>query len=207
MARLRLTLPLGVHVPGRSPIHRLPAGVKFLALVVFILAVAVCAREPWQALAAMALVALGFLSARIPVRVALGQVLPVLPILLLLGVFQWWQRGWELAAATVIGILATVAAAALLTLTTTITALMDAFERGLRPLGRFGLPVETITLAMAMTIRLIPLQAAAVHEVLEARQARGLGFSLAALGIPVVIRAIRRARDLGEALMARGVGD
>ena len=207
MAQLKLSLPLGVYVPGRTVIHRLPAGVKFLVLVVFILAVAVFAREPWQALAATALVATGLAVARIPARVALGQVLPVVPILILLGVFQWWQRGWELAVATVVGILATVAAAALLTLTTTITELMDAFDSGLRPFARFGLPVETITLAMAMTIRLIPLQAAAVHEVLEARKARGLGFSLAALGIPVVIRSVKRARDLGEALMARGVGD
>ncbi len=207
MAHLKLSLPLGVYVPGRTLLHRLPAGIKFLALVIYILAVALLAHRPWQALAAAAVVAVGFAVARIPVRVALGQVLPVLPVLLLLGAFQWWQRGWEVAAAVVVGILATVAAAALLTLTTTISELMDAFERGLRPFGRLGLPVETITLAMAMTIRLIPLQAAAVHEVLEARKARGLGFSLTALGIPVVVRSIKRARELGEALIARGVGD
>ena len=207
MAQMKLSLPLGVYVSGNSLLHRAPAGLKFLTLVVYILVVAIFAREPWQAGLAILVVAVVFLLARIPVRLALGQALPVVPILALLGAFQWWQRGWELALATVVGLLATVAAAALLTLTTTITELMDAFERGLRPFERFGLPVETITLAMGMALRLIPLQAAAVYEVLEARKARGAGFSLSALGIPVVVRSIKRARDLGEALVARGVGD
>ncbi len=201
------SLPLGVYVPGETPLHRAPAGGKFLALLVFILATAVFVDSPVTALACIVGVALAYAIARIPVRVAAGQITPVLPVLLLLGAFQWWQRGAELAATTVLVLLASVAAAALLTLTTTIAELMDSLERGLSPLERFGFPVESVTLAISLTIRLIPVQLATAQEVLAARKARGAGFSVAAFGTPMLVRSIRRARLLAEALTARGVGD
>ena len=48
---------------------------------------------------------------------------------------------------------------------------------------------------------------ATANDVLDARRARGAGFSFAAFGVPLVIRAVRRARQIGEALMARGAVD
>ena len=60
---------------------------------------------------------------------------------------------------------------------------------------------------MSMTIRLIPLMLGTVNEVLDARKARGAGFSLCAFGTPIIVRSIRRARAMAEALQARGVGD
>lgn len=200
-------IPLGVHLPGDTAIHRLPAGVKFLALLAFILTSTFLVTGPLVAAAWCAVVLAGYVVARVPVRVALGQVLPVVPVLAVLGAFQWWQRGWEFALTTVLVLLASVAAAALLTLTTTIAELMAAIERGLSPFARFGLPVETISLAVSLTLRLIPLQLATVHEVLAARKARGAGFSIAAFGTPVLVRSIRRARLLAEALIARGAAD
>ncbi|AJE33419.1 cobalt subfamily permease [Corynebacterium humireducens NBRC 106098 = DSM 45392] len=200
-------IPLGVYLPGTTPIHRLPAGWKFLFLLTFILLSTFLVKTPLVAAGWLAAVALGYVVARVPLRTALGQTLPVLPVLLVLGAFQWWQRGWEFALTTVLVLFASVAAAALLTLTTTIAELMGAVERGLSPFARFGLPVETISLAVSLTLRLIPLQLATVHEVLAARKARGAGFSVAAFGTPVLVRSIRRARLLAEALIARGVGD
>lgn len=201
------SVPLGVYVPGTTLLHRAPAGGKFLALLVFILVSTIFVDTPVAAGACLAAVLVSFAVARIPVRVAVGQIAPVLPVLLVLGAFQWWQRGPELAATTVLVLLASVAAAALLTLTTTITELMESLELGLSPLERFGVPVESVTLAISLTIRLIPVQLATVREVLAARKARGAGFSVAAFGTPVLVRSIRRARLLAEALTARGVGD
>lgn len=200
-------IPLGVYLPGRTPLHRAPAGWKFLALLAIILLSTFLVDTPTMAAAWLAAVAMGYVVARVPLRTALGQTLPVLPVLLVLGAFQWWQRGGEFALTTVLVLFASVAAAALLTLTTTIAELMGAVERGLAPFARFGLPVETISLAVSLTLRLIPLQLATVHEVLAARKARGAGFSVAAFGTPVLVRSIRRARLLAEALVARGVGD
>lgn len=200
-------IPLGVHLPGDSLIHRAPAGWKFLGLLVFILTSTFLVETPAMAGLWLGVVAVGYVVARVPLRMALGQTLPVLPVLLALGAFQWWQRGLDLALTMVLVLLASVAAAALLTLTTTIAELMAAIEKGLSPFARFGLPVETISLAVSLTFRLIPLQLATVQEVLAARKARGAGFSIAAFGTPVLIRSIRRARLLAEALTARGVSD
>lgn len=200
-------IPLGVYVPGDTLVHRTPAGWKFVALLSYILATTIAVKTWPIAVACLAVVSLFYVLARIPARLAVQQTAPVLPVLLVLGAFQWWQRGWEFAAVTVVVLLSSVAAAALLTLTTTIAELMAAIENGLTPFARFGLPVETISLAISLTIRLIPLQLATVTEVLAARKARGAGFSIAAFGTPVMVRSIRRARLLAEALIARGVAD
>lgn len=200
-------IPLGVYLPGQTLVHRAPAGGKFLVLLAFVLASSFVVKTPQVAAVWLGAVAVGYTLARVPLRIAAGQIAPVLPVLLLLGAFQWWQRGLDFALTTVIVLLASVAAAALLTLTTTIAELMAAIEKGLSPFERFGLPVETISLAVSLTLRLIPLQLATVQEVLAARKARGAGFSITAFGTPVLIRSIRRGRLLGEALIARGVAD
>lgn len=201
------SLPLGVYVPGSTLVHRAPAGWKFGLLILFILISAIFAKTVGLAVAAVAIPALGYLTARIPLRIALGQLWPPLPILTVLGLFQWWQRGGDTALITVLTIFAAIMAATLLTLTTTISELMDAVEKMMAPFARFGLPVETISLAISLTIRLIPLQLATVQEVLNARKARGASFSIRAFTTPVLIRSLRRARGIGEALHARGVGD
>ncbi len=200
-------IPLGVYLPGDTPVHRMPSGWKFLFLVTFIVASTFLVTSPLMAVGWLAAVVFGYILARVPLRTALGQTMPVMPVLLVLGAFQWWQRGREFALTTVLILFASVAAAALLTLTTTIAELMSAIERGLAPFERFGLPVETISLAVSLTLRLIPLQLATVHEVLAARKARGAGFSVIAFGTPVLVRSIRRARLLAEALIARGAAD
>ena len=106
-----------------------------------------------------------------------------------------------------ISLLATIAAANLLTLTTTVEALLDSLDKAMQPLARFGVPVDLISLTIALTIRLIPLMLQTANEMLDARKARGAGFSVAAFGTPLVIRAVRRARMIAEALVARGAVD
>ncbi len=201
------SIPLGVYVDADSPIHRLPALWKFPLLLIFIIGGTLLAKTPLAGAVLVGIVITLYLIARVPARTAWNQWWPVLPVLLFLGAFQWWQRGLPFAATTVLVIMSAVMAAMLLTLTTRLEALMDAVERMLMPFERFGLPVETITLAISLTIRLIPLQLATVSEVLDARKARGAGFSIVAFGTPVLVRSIRRARNIGDALLARGAGD
>ncbi|MFP7364642.1 energy-coupling factor transporter transmembrane protein EcfT [Corynebacterium callunae] len=201
------SIPLGVYVDANSPIHRLAAIWKFPLLLIFIIGGAIFADTPLLAGALVIFMVLLYAIAKTPLRTAWQQIWPVFPLLLFLGAFQLWQRGFDFAATTVFTLLSAVMAAMLLTLTTRLEALMDAVEKMLQPFARFGLPVETITLAISLTLRLIPLQLATVNEVLDARKARGAGFSVVAFGTPVIIRSIRRARNIGDALLARGAGD
>lgn len=197
-------LPLGVYIEGNSWLHRLNPSLKFVLLVAFIIFVTAWASQPWQSMAALTFVLVLYTWAAVPPRVAVDQLVPLLPILVVLLAFLWWQNGAASALTAVIGILATIAAANLLTLTTTVEALLDALDRALAPFGRIG---ELTSLTIALTIRLIPLILATANEVLEARKARGAGFSVTAFGIPLVIRSVRRAKMIGEALMARGAVD
>ena len=197
-------LPLGVYIPGDTWLHRLGAALKFALLVVFIIAVTALPTQPWHSFAALVFVLVLYVWARIPARVAWRQLVPLLPVLLFLGVFMVWQNGVQSALTLLIGLLATIAAANLLTLTTPVEELLAALDRALAPFGRTG---ELISLTIALTIRLIPLTLATANEVLAARKARGVGFSFSAFGIPLVIRSVRRAKMMGEALMARGAVD
>lgn len=197
-------LPLGVYIPGDTWLHRLGAALKFVLLVVFIIAVTALPTQPWHSFAALVFVLVLYVWARIPARVAWRQLVPLLPVLLFLGVFMVWHNGVQSALTLLIGLLATIAAANLLTLTTPVEELLAALDRALAPFGRTG---ELISLTIALTIRLIPLTLATANEVLAARKARGVGFSFSAFGIPLVIRSVRRAKMMGEALMARGAVD
>ncbi|MTD91331.1 MULTISPECIES: energy-coupling factor transporter transmembrane protein EcfT [Corynebacterium] len=200
-------IPLGYYVDADTIIHRIPAAVKFLVLIGFILVTSLAVHTlPWAA-ASLFLPLVLFPVARIPFRVALGQLVPPLYLLVALAAFQWWQKDLLSAAIMFLTIYAAISAAVLLTLTTKVSEMMDSLDRALAPLGRLGVPVENITLAMSLTIRLLPLMLGTVVEVLDARKARGATASLTAFGTPVIIRSIRRARAMGEALQARGVGD
>lgn len=202
-----LAMPLGVYIPGDTWVHRLAPKWKFFVLIALIVVSTIWLQQ-WYSSGALLLAVIGlYACARIPVRIAWGQIWPVLPILVLLGAFQWWRQDFPTAATIIFSILAPLMTAMLITLTTTLERMIDALTRGLEPTRRIGVPVDTIILAFSLTMRLIPLTFATVFEVMEARKARGLGFSVLALGSPVLIRSIRRARLLSEALWARGVGD
>jgi len=198
---------MGVYVPGTTPVHRASPATKFAGLLLFIILITVLPTKPWHPLAAAGGVAVLYAVAKIPLRTALRQVLPILPFMAFIGAFLWWQNGLEKMLITVFGLIAALMAASLFTLTTTIEDLMEALETNMAPLERIGVPVDTVSLAIALTIRQIPVLLGTANESLDARKARGANLSLLAFGTPLVIRSVRHAQLTGEALMARGAVD
>ena len=198
---------IGLYRPGTSLLHRMSPGSKLLALIFAILATVIFARTPLEVGVVALLVAALFAAARIPAKVALAQLRPVLWMLLIIGVFQVIITTWE-RAVVVCGVLViSVALAALVTLTTRVTDMLDTVTRALGPVRRFGVDPDRIGLLMALAIRCIPLLASIVQEVSQARKARGLQWSMTALATPVLVRALRTADAMGDALVARGVDD
>ena len=197
---------IGLYHPGRSVLHRVPAGWKILGMLLAIIGV-VLLTSPWQlGVAAVALAAVIAL-ARIPAALAVAQLWPMRWFLLFVAVFQVIFTGWERAVMVCGSLLLTVGIAAVVTLTTRVTEMLDVCQRLLRPLRRFGVDPDRAGLVLALTIRSIPLLVGIVREVSEARKARGAGFSLRALAAPAVVRALRSADAMGDALIARGVDD
>ncbi len=198
---------IGLYRPGTSILHRLPAGLKLLLLIVAIVSATVLVRTPVNVGVAAGLVAVLFGIARIPLKVALVQLRPIVWMLLLIGIFQVIITSPQRAVVVCGVLLISVALAALVTLTTRVTDLLDTVTRALGPLRRIGIDPERIGLMLALTIRCIPILAMIVHEVSEARKARGLQWSMTALATPVLVRTLRTADALGDALVARGVDD
>ncbi|MDH6281876.1 energy-coupling factor transporter transmembrane component T family protein [Prescottella agglutinans] len=198
---------LGLYTPGTSLLHRMSPGPKLIAMVVAILAVTILVHQPWQLVPAGLAVAACYAVARIPARVALSQLRPLLWALLLIAVFQVVFTGWARALVVCGTILLAVALAALVTLTTRVTDMLDTISRALRPLRHVGVNPDRAGLVLAMTLRCIPLLTGIVQQVSDARKARGLGFSLRALAVPVVVSALMTAEAMGDALAARGVDD
>ena len=197
---------IGLYRPGTSPLHRSPAGAKLLGLAVataLLVAVGTPAAVGAGVVVDAALVAL----AGLPVRVAAAQLWPLRWVVAVLVPFQWWAGGWRAAVVVVGTLLVAVLAAAVVTLTTRVSDLLAALERALAPLRRVGVEPERVALLLALTIRSVPVLARTAAEVGEARRARGLERSPRALVVPLVIRSLRHAHLLGEALTARGVDD
>jgi len=196
---------LGLYQPGQSILHRISAGWKLILLLVGITAILLLTR-PWQFAVAAVVVAGIFLLARIPPRVAIAQLWPMRWFIAMVGVFQLIFAGWERAVIVCGSLLLAVAIAAVVTLTTRVTAMLDVFGRLLRPFHRW-VDADRAGLLLALTIRCIPLMVGIIRDVSEARKARGAGFSLRALAAPAVVRALRSADAMGDALIARGVDD
>lgn len=197
---------LGVYRPGRSVLHRTPAGWKLLGLLLVGVG-SVFVDEPWLVAVGAVLVGLGYAVAGLGVRATVRQVRPLLWVLLVVAGFHVLVSGWE-RAVVVVGVIALlVLLAGLVTLTTSTQDLLDAVVRVLRPLRRLGVDPERVGLLLALSLRSVPVVVGLAEEVRDAQRARGLGASPRAFAVPLVIRALRHADALGEALIARGVDD
>ncbi|GAA1790950.1 energy-coupling factor transporter transmembrane component T family protein [Agromyces lapidis] len=196
---------IGVFHPGDSLVHRAPALVKLGLLAVAVTVVALQGSLLALGVAAVA-TALLFLPAGLPARAVWGQIAPILWVLAFAVPVQWLFAGWEAAATMALRLVIAVALAALYTLTTPVTATLDAMQTLLRPFRRW-IDADRVGLTLALAIRCVPLLADIVREVLEARRARGAEGSIVALAVPVIVRALQTADHLGEALIARGFDD
>jgi biotin transport system permease protein len=197
---------IGLYRPGDSPVHRAPAGLKLAALCL-LATLLVALRSPIAVGVAAVAVAVGAAAARLPARVLAAQLWPLRWLLLVLVPFQWWSAGWRGVLVVVGTLVVAVAAAAVVTLTTRVSAMLDALVAVLRPLRRLGVDPDRVALVLAMTVRSVPVLAATAAEVRDARRARGLERSPRALLVPLVVRTVRHADRMGEALAARGVDD
>jgi biotin transport system permease protein len=197
---------IGLYVPGTSVVHRARAGVK-LALLVLFLGVLGLWRSPGVVAGGFAVVAAVAALARVGPRAVLRQVRPALFVVVVVAAAQVWLADVRTAVVVAGSLLLAVASAGLVTLTTRTEDLLDAVVRVLRPLRRVGVDPDRVGLVLALTIRTVPVLVSLGEEVRDARRARGAERSVRAFAVPLVIRAVRHADRLGEALAARGVDD
>lgn len=197
---------LGLYLPGTSVVHRLSAGAKLVGMVLAGIG-SVFLDHPWQVAVAIAVVLAGYVGAGIALTTAVRQVRPLVWVAAFVGVFHVVVNGWE-RAFVVVGVIAVlVLLASLVTLTTRTTAMVDAVVRVCGPLRRLGVDPERVGLLLALSIRSVPVVVGLAEEVRDAQRARGLTASPRAFAVPLLVRSLRHADALGDALVARGVDD
>ncbi|RDH10951.1 energy-coupling factor transporter transmembrane component T family protein [Tsukamurella pulmonis] len=190
---------LGRYVPRDSPLHRLPAAVKLVAMLALVTFLAIFPRPVPLAVAALAVAAL-FPVARLGPVYLWRALRPALVFAAVLTAFYILSQGISDGARAAVGpvgqLVVGVLAGNLLVFTTRATDLAALAGRVL------GWRVE---LLVALTIRSIPTVIAVVRQTREAAWARGQRASLIRVLPTVLIRLIRDADLLGEALAARGI--
>ncbi|MBN9736547.1 MULTISPECIES: energy-coupling factor transporter transmembrane component T [unclassified Pseudonocardia] len=198
--------PLGLYEPGTSPLHRAPAGPSLLVVLV-VAGGTVLTSDPRILGAVCGVVALGYVVARIPWRRIRPLLRTLVLLLVLIGVVQWWLLGPDRALVIALRLVAAIGVATLFTLTTRVDDLVGAVERGLGPFRRFGVDPERLGLLVGLTIQSVGTLSGIAGQVRAAARARRAGGSVTAFAVPFMIRTLRHADALGEALAARGWGD
>ncbi|GAA2565797.1 energy-coupling factor transporter transmembrane protein EcfT [Microbacterium binotii] len=196
---------LSLYRPGAGPWHRMPAGRKTLLLLVLVLAVSLLPAT-WLSCAVAA--GLGLLCYAVPGtgwRQLARQVWALRLLIVMSFVGQVIFLGPEAATIGTVRIVAAVVLAALLALTTPVTALLAVFERALTPLRLIGRDPSRAALLLVVAFGAVPTLIRLARQVREAQRARGAGRGIRFFVVPFLIVALKHADELGEALTARGV--
>lgn len=81
--------------------------------------------------------------------------------------------------------------------------MVDSIQAGLQHFRCFGINPSKVSMVISMAIRFIPLLSEKFNEVREAQRTRGFDSNIFALAMPLIIRTIKMASEIAEALEAR----
>lgn len=198
---------LSLYLPGESLVHRAPAGLKLGLLAALGVGLFLTERPAVVAGALAGAVAVGVAVAGLPWRALAVQVRPVWLWLALLLAFHLVVTDVRTGTVAVLRLLALLVAAAVVTATTRVTALVAVVERLASPLRLVGVRPARIGLVLAMTLRFIPLVAEQAAGIREAQAARGADRLRWGMAVPLLVKVLRTATTVGEALDARGADE
>ena len=204
-------MTLALYVPRASPVHRLPAGWKLLALAGLSALLFAVPTLPVVSGGLAGVLVVGLVVARLPVTVLARQARAVMWWLVALFALHWVLTDVLTGTLTVLRLLALVLAAAVVTATTRVTAMVAVVERICWPLRWVGVRPARIGLVIAMALRFIPLIAERADRIREAQAARGGSVrgvrGLTRTVVPLLVQVLQLAQTVSEALDARGADD
>jgi len=125
-------------------------------------------------------------------------------LIVLIFAYSAWLQGWEPAAVTALRMISLLLLALAVSWTTSVSALMEVVEACLKPLDRLGwVKHAEITLTFGLTLRMIPELSSQWHEIREAQIARGLDRHVLICIVPMIVRTLKRAQDIADAIDVR----
>ena len=223
-------ITIGQHFPGNSLVHRFDPRLKILLTILYIVLLFAAANPLGLALS-IAWLAVLYKMAKIPVRMIVKSLKPIVPIILftcVLNLFfvtgqgeplvQVWvlriyAEGVRYAILMAVRVITLIAGTSLLTYTTSPIVLTDAIERLLAPFNRIHMPVHELAMMMTIALRFIPTLVEETDKIMNAQKARGAMLDSGTLKermhamipilIPLFISAFRRADELAMAMECR----
>ena len=227
---MNLDISFGQYCEGNSIIHRMDPRAKIVAAVLYIVTVFL-AKNPYAFGLLLFSVVVLVAASRIPVRVVMKSMKPLVVILLFTAAINiFWMEGETLLVSVgfihiylegiINAILIAVRIMILLagttifmTFTTTPIALTDGLEQLLSPLKKIGVPVHEFSMMMTIALRFIPTLTEETQKIMNAQKARGADFSTGSLVqrakalvpilVPLFVSAFRRADELATAMECR----
>lgn len=187
----------------RTWLHHVPAGVKLVGLA--FLSVLLLPVGDWRILAGvLAVIAMVYAGFGRAGMARLRLLRPLLPLLVVVGGVQAASSGWNAGAVVTMRLLAMLLIADLVSITTTMSALMEVLTPVLRLLRPFGVNPRKMALAVALVLRFVPVLLArwrAREEAWKARTCRRVPPRLVAAFVADILQLADR---VAEALDARG---
>lgn len=210
-------------------IHRLDPRIKILLTALYI--VMLFSASGFLGLGVgMVYMIVAFLISRIPIKMMLKSIKPILPIIIFTGILNlffvegetvlvsWWifnitLEGVKTMVFMAVRIIFLICGTSLLTYTTSPITLTDAIERILSPLKVIKFPAHEIAMMMTIALRFIPTLIEETDKIMSAQKARGADLesgsvlqrakALIPILIPLFVSAFRRAEDLALAMECR----
>lgn len=222
-------ITFGQFYPAKSVIHRMDARVKIVLTVAFIVFTFV-ARNALALVVAGTALLLFIAASRIPFKMYLKTLKPVIPIIILTSVLNalyvssgtvlvhFWKitvttGGVTTAVYMSARICILILCSSILTYTTSPTELTDAIERLFSPLKLVKLDVHSLAMMMTIALRFIPTLIEETDKIMSAQKARGADVesgglmkrikALIPILIPLLISSFRRASELADAMECR----
>lgn len=189
-----------------------------------------CAGNFASMAVAVAFVIISMIISKIPFKVMLKSVKPIIPLILFTAalnlffmtgekpLFEYWviriyPEGVKTTVFMVIRVVFLILGSSLLTYTTSPVALTDALERLLSPLKAIKFPVHELSMMMTIALRFIPTLVEETDKIMSAQKARGADMetggllkrakALVPIMIPLFISAFKRAEELALAMECR----
>ena len=223
-------ITIGQHFPGDSLVHRFDTRLKLVLTIAYIVLL-FAASNPLGLTLSILFLAVMYKVAKIPGKMILKSLKPILPIVIFTAVLNlffvsgegeplvhiWfltiYAEGVRYAVLMAVRVMALIAGTSLLTYTTSPIVLTDAIEQLLKPLGKLHFPVHELAMMMSIALRFIPTLIEETDKIMNAQKARGAQLdtgkmtdrvkALVPVLIPLFISAFRRADELAMAMECR----
>jgi len=159
--------------------------------------------DNWVLLIAMLVAILSlYILAKIPGDYIVRSISPAIWFLVAIFSIQLYMMNLELATFIVVRFVTMIMAASLVTMTTKSSDMIEGIETAMCFIPNESLR-QKISLSLSLCLRFIPRVRGTFLEVKDAQRARGLSNDWRALATPTIVRTLKSADEISQAIEAR----